>query len=924
MEYLCKKEIMRNIFTLALLTIFTLSAFGQTEICFNRIDDDGDGDIDCLDQDCYSSENCWECLTEFYQVHSNSQLVALEPATGIYTTLGTISGAEQINGLQFNHLDGHVYAPCIINGQHTLGMLNRDGSVIDLNLNLPGSSIFYVGGIDAYGKLYLSNPGQGINYIDLTQSVLSVQSTGVAHPGVADFSLDNTNGLFYGINGAADLVVYDPIGGNVNTFPLAGSINNDAGGYGAAWSCVDGSFFAYNNSSGKIYTINVNDFTATEVLNATGNLSINDGFNCLLAPPPFESNCGNGIDDDGDGFADCEDNDCFNSNQCLIEICNNGIDDDGDGWVDCSDTECFSVSYCIEDCTNGIDDNGNGLVDEDDPQCGTGSGNTGGLESNGALAQKLTSRHLKRKMFPSQEQINKIEGIIPFEKDLSRSAGHISQFIPSQWNDCFVAQSTPEDLIGITNATEIASADYYQENIRIATVLGLSSENGVYEHSKYICDRLEGARLMDLSLLFVDGMYFTSYELQNRYGQVEYAVSFSVRNNQQNNFTLESHWNLYKYQEDADFLNFQIWTSNYEQLIELLTLTLSEINEYKTISDNNYSNLPPVFVVNGEYTNGKLNLTIRNKIKTTQIALQAGIRRTENGTLEELDQDLVLTGSPLESISIDLGSIYDIGLSLGTSNYTKDNLYMADGSWVVEPSALTQIENVNYVEQSLINTQDDYHIERSIEIEANTEDYFNIFRSLSAKLLPKDLNEFDLLQFTATGNVQLEVRILKGEITSWEAQPVQSLQLTGENQEYMLTLEHFSSSLGSFDLSDVHSLAFSVVNNGAANADVHIELGNLRFAKQTSSIQEQNTLEIDLNIFPNPTQDQIHLSWNQEEVTAKHIRIIDALGQTILFEDVKHTNGAWQKSLANIPNGSYTIELIDAQAKQYTNRFVKI
>lgn len=46
--------------------------------------------------------------------------------------------------------------------------------------------------------------------------------------------------------------------------------------------------------------------------------------------------CSNGIDDDGDGFTDCEDFDC------TCEICDNGIDDDGDGFVDGEDSDCSS------------------------------------------------------------------------------------------------------------------------------------------------------------------------------------------------------------------------------------------------------------------------------------------------------------------------------------------------------------------------------------------------------------------------------------------------------------------------------------------------------------------------------------------------------------------------------------------------------
>lgn len=49
--------------------------------------------------------------------------------------------------------------------------------------------------------------------------------------------------------------------------------------------------------------------------------------------------CSNGIDDDGDGFTDCEDNDCAQS-QTVECNCNDGQDNDGDGFVDSEDNDC--------------------------------------------------------------------------------------------------------------------------------------------------------------------------------------------------------------------------------------------------------------------------------------------------------------------------------------------------------------------------------------------------------------------------------------------------------------------------------------------------------------------------------------------------------------------------------------------------------
>jgi hypothetical protein len=86
-------------------------------------------------------------------------------------------------------------------------------------------------------------------------------------------------------------------------------------------------------------------------------------FSCKdqVDPPPAEI-CGNGIDDDGDGFVDYEDFDCTETG----DECNNGIDDDGDGFIDNDDLDCTETG---DECNNGIDDDGDGFIDNEDFDC---------------------------------------------------------------------------------------------------------------------------------------------------------------------------------------------------------------------------------------------------------------------------------------------------------------------------------------------------------------------------------------------------------------------------------------------------------------------------------------------------------------------------------------------------------------------------
>ena len=90
-------------------------------------------------------------------------------------------------------------------------------------------------------------------------------------------------------------------------------------------------------------------------------------------PPLPETDCGDGVDNDGDGFIDCLDSDCNGVSGCEFgseATCNDGIDNDGDGLTDCADSDCSTAPNCIEAiCDDGVDNDGDGLADCEDPDC---------------------------------------------------------------------------------------------------------------------------------------------------------------------------------------------------------------------------------------------------------------------------------------------------------------------------------------------------------------------------------------------------------------------------------------------------------------------------------------------------------------------------------------------------------------------------
>jgi len=88
-----------------------------------------------------------------------------------------------------------------------------------------------------------------------------------------------------------------------------------------------------------------------------------------VLPPPAETDCMNGVDDDLDGEVDCFDSDCAAAPECGMEMdCNDGVDNDADGAIDCDDPDCPPCVPPMETivpggCSNGVDDDLDGAVD---------------------------------------------------------------------------------------------------------------------------------------------------------------------------------------------------------------------------------------------------------------------------------------------------------------------------------------------------------------------------------------------------------------------------------------------------------------------------------------------------------------------------------------------------------------------------------
>ncbi len=117
-----------------------------------------------------------------------------------------------------------------------------------------------------------------------------------------------------------------------------------------------------------------------------------------------ETDCSDGIDNDGDSVIDCGDADCADEPHCKPDgkpekgRCSDWVDNDGDGLIDCEDQECMNTKVCQGSWRGELDGDGG-------PDTGDGDHGSGGGAENGGPKKGGKDRNLEREEADSEDGV---------------------------------------------------------------------------------------------------------------------------------------------------------------------------------------------------------------------------------------------------------------------------------------------------------------------------------------------------------------------------------------------------------------------------------------------------------------------------------------------------------------------------------------
>ncbi len=814
-----------------------------------------------------------------------NDVYAIDLASGSSYQVATDITAGSINAAGYNPADGFIWG----------SLTSPSQSIVRIGANFETTTFYidelplsnrYIGDISLDGIYYLKGGGSTYYMIDLNPESANYGeylATGNLSQdlSVHDWAFNAVDGYLYAVERNTNkLYRIDPSNGNVTSLGEVPILSGLDYTYGAVYFDVTGRFYVSSNQTGTIYAIqNVQDLDGVNSIDSNlfafgPSSASNDGARCPTAPVPQE-------------------------------ICDNGIDDDGDGLIDCEDPSCSGYGDC----------------DVIDPEAE--SANDGGLESNNRLSQAINQRNYKRAK--SNYRFNRATAprVSKTSNYAQRNANNtitLEDFIPLEIiGEDEVINATPEDLVNITNATEVLGVDYVRNENTVASLLALKTENGVYEHTKYICDRLLGAELLAVSTIMIEEHQFIRALIKNTDGSPEFVLSLSAKiSEDETNFRIDSHWNLDAYEAEATYYNFQIWANSVDDLYLLAQEVLALLDVEKPITAYELSPPPTVFVKKGTYYNGELDLVIMNTNQTQEITFDAGLRTTETSTTETMSTTLNLNGNYISYQEIAVGPLFDIGFRIGDGLNIADDLFLSDGPWGVDDSQPnTTIDAYEITENNTSYEENELPVARNVHLEANTDTYVGVYRALTPRFMPVDVTDYNSFKFAASGTGELEITFVRESIATWEEQYSTAIELTDTLEEYMVSIEEAQ-------LEDIVTVVFTMVSEDGSMQTKEMNLEEARFTTQETLDVDTATLPQAASVqnYPNPFSSSTTLQLPMPMQTVQ-ITVVDMLGRIVdqqLLEALG--NATVQYHSRQLAPGIYSYTLTD-NTHAYTGKFIK-
>lgn len=560
-----------------------------------------------------------------------------------------------------------------------------------------------------------------------------------------------------------------------------------------------------------------------------------------------------------------------------------------------------------------------------------GTGNTGGLESEGSLAQKVAQRHFHRQLTPQLDYDSPTENqAFNPEKSIAQarsSAFDLSQWIPQKpFEEAVeVFTSTPSDLTSITNASAVLAVDYFSNRKRVAAILSLYTENGVYNHTKTICDRLNGSSINDIQAIIVRDKQFILTQIKHPDQTIEYAICFSVADLGPE-FSVERHWKIDDFPKGHNYFNFQVWAEAPHLAQALVEKILQQIEIKKPLLFNNDKvAIPKVYVSQGYYKNGFLYLDIKNVVNAKQMTINGSASRTETQSKKEnWLWETSLTGEKIQRLKVPTNQLFDSGIELtNNASDAKDVLYLADSPWGVDTKT-DKIERFEVSNNQPVNKSNNYWLERNAYMKGSVKNNISLFRLIKPSAKESDMSNYQGIQFEANGVGIVEVILMKKSISNPNEQFRVELQLTDKTKTFTIPYSDFYSTKSkNFRADDITAVVFSFNGTNLSSKSFEIQVSNVQFVSELKNVNEDKHSSVEVSVFPNPCTEVINVKFETKEEGESEINVIDSRGNRIvkMLKSTEVGPNSVSVPVIDLPSGLYFVQVKNKNQSK-TQKFI--
>ncbi|MDG1194147.1 MAG: SdrD B-like domain-containing protein, partial [Polaribacter sp.] len=535
----------------------------------------------------------------------------------------------------------------------------------------------------------------------------------------------------------------------------------------------------------------------------------------------------------------------------------------------------------------------------------TGTGNNGGVESE-SLGDAISKIYVGRKknsmptefVKSSENLYNKVKlkSIQPYQG----KGQTLLDMFPTELVAGNVANVTsPTDILDYTIADEVLSVDFSINGETKGVVLGIKTSDKIYNHTKASCDRLRGAEILNVQKVRLEGYNFLMQGIKQRNGVVEYAISFAVsKNNNDDKYTIQTNWYVNNYIKFNDAYNFQVWSTKPADTQKLVQDILDNLKSYIPVQQTEVQKFPETYASKIYREKGELVVNLRstevgNTAEVSMVELYSETANNIKHRYNSLDTEIQ------QSLRLDIADGYEYDGLVTVEDEVEDAFYHADGNWGLDyDSDYTEILNY-FVWNDFDRTyqDDEYSINRNVEIKATSEyDYLTVYKSLLPGTLSADYSEYKYLSFTAKGSGLMELGLIKSSVENWKQQYRVMVDLSEEEQTYYVPFDIFSSTgtTNKITADDLTTLAFTFLPVEANTKDLDLFISNVKFTKTAIEDQIVNKIEKFENNFmayPNPSKGSVNVMIFSKVDTNATISLFDVTGKEIYVAPVQLING---------------------------------